>query len=274
MKFWKLNGAGNDFILINNMEEKLPHEKLPQLAKTLCRRRFSIGADGMIIVEKPEKGGDCRMIFFNSDGTLAEMCGNGARCICRYCYETGLAGETQRIEATAGLVTGRRVSEREYRIRLNDPTTMELDVEVEARGKTWRVDYVKLGNPGLPHIALELPDLRSWDEQELFELGKELRWHERFEGDTNVNFFVIEGEDKLWERTWEAGVEDFTYACGTGTGSVVAVLTKKGRVSGKAVQVSVTGGLLRIDVEPEGLFLTGPTNVVAKGEVFDEELQL
>lgn len=85
---------------------------------------------------------------------------------------------------------------------------------------------------------------------------------------------MIEGENKLWERTLEVGAEDFTYACGTGSGSVVAALTKKGRLNGKDVHVYVTGGLLRIDVEEDGLFLTGPTNIVAKGEVFDEDLVL
>lgn len=274
MKFWKMNGAGNDFIIINNMEEKIPHERLPEIVRTLCRRRFSIGADGFIVVDRPEKGGDYRMIFFNSDGSMSEMCGNGARCICRYGFETGLAGQTQRVEATAGLVTGRRVSEREYRIRLNDPTTMLFDIEAGALGKTWRCDYVELGDPGLSHIALELPDLRDWNEKDLFALGKALRWSKAFPKYPNVNFFVIEGENKLWERTWEVGVEDFTYACGTGSGSVVAALTKKGRLNGKDVHVYVTGGLLRIDVEKDGLFLTGPTNIVAKGEVFDEDLVL
>ena len=101
-----MNGAGNDFIIINNMVEHLPETCFPTLARTLCERHLSIGADGLMIVDAPLQGGDYRMLFFNSDGSLGEMCGNGARCICRYGYENGLAGEIQHVETTAGLVTG------------------------------------------------------------------------------------------------------------------------------------------------------------------------
>ena len=93
MRFWKMNGAGNDFVILNNLEEHLPLEQLPQIARTLCERHMSIGADGLMVVDAPSQGGDYRMLFYNSDGSVGEMCGNGARCICRYGYENGLAGE-------------------------------------------------------------------------------------------------------------------------------------------------------------------------------------
>ena len=83
MRFWKMNGAGNDFIILNNFEEHLPAEQLPQIARTLCERRMSIGADGLMVVDAPTGGGDYRMRFYNSDGSIGEMCGNDARCICR-----------------------------------------------------------------------------------------------------------------------------------------------------------------------------------------------
>ena len=124
MRFWKMNGAGNDFVVLNNLEEHLPAECFPQVARTLCERHLSIGADGLMVVDAPTQGGDYKMLFFNSDGSVGEMCGNGARCICRYGYENGLAGEVQTVETTAGIVTGHRVTERLYRVRLNDPTTV------------------------------------------------------------------------------------------------------------------------------------------------------
>ena len=130
MQFWKMNGAGNDFIILNNIQEGLPAEAFPVLARTLCTPHRSLGADGFMVVEPAQGEGDFRMGFYNSDGSLGEMCGNGARCICRYGYETGLAGETQRVETTAGLVTGRRISRREYQVRLNDPTTISLQEEL------------------------------------------------------------------------------------------------------------------------------------------------
>ena len=106
MKFWKMNGAGNDFIILNNLEERLPLEALPRIARTLCERHMSIGADGLMAVEAADQGGDFKMLFFNSDGSAGEMCGNGARCICRYGFENGLAGETQTVETASGTVTG------------------------------------------------------------------------------------------------------------------------------------------------------------------------
>ena len=279
MKFWKMNGAGNDFIILNNLEEQLPAEQLPRIARVLCERHLSIGADGLMVVDAPTAGGDYRMLFYNSDGSVGEMCGNGARCICRYGYENGLAGETQTVETTAGIVTGRRMDRRLYRIRLNDPTTIRLDSPVEVDGVTYDCSYVELGDPGLPHAVVPYADLRHADEHELRELGRAIRWNKAFPKGANVNFYEIIGEDHIFERTFERGVEDFTYACGTGTGSVVAVLTLQGRVSGHGVQADMTGGRLVIDAERvhsriESLYLTGPTNVVCRGEVTDEDLSL
>ena len=279
MRFWKMNGAGNDFVVLNNLEEHLPAECLPQAARTLCQRHLSIGADGLMVVDAPTQGGDYKMLFFNSDGSVGEMCGNGARCICRYGYELGLAGETQTVETTAGIVTGRRITQRLYRVRLNDPTTVKLDAPVEVDGIRHPCSYVELGNPGLPHAVVPYPNLRDADESQLRELGRKLRWHPACPKGANVNFYEILGDDLLYERTFERGVEDFTYACGTGTGSVVAVLTLLGRVTGRNVRVDMKGGTLTIDVEHAGsqvtgLYLTGPTNVVCKGEVTDEDLNL
>ena len=279
MKFWKMNGAGNDFVVLNNLEEHLNVEDLPQVARTLCERHLSIGADGLMVVDAPDQGGDYKMRFYNADGSMGEMCGNGARCICRYGYENGLAGETQTIETTAGIVTGRRITSRLYKIRLNDPTTVRLDDPVEVDGIRYDCAYVELGSPGIPHAVVPYRDLKNADENELRELGRKLRWHPAFPKGANVNFYELTGEDTVYERTFERGVEDFTYACGTGTGSLVTVLTLQGKVSGHDVQVDMAGGRLIIDTVQEGsairdLYLTGPTNIVAKGEVTDEDLCL
>nr|WP_325247212.1 diaminopimelate epimerase [uncultured Oscillibacter sp.] len=277
MKFWKMNGAGNDFVVLNNLEEHLPVDALPGIARTLCERRMSIGADGLMVVDAPTQGGDYKMLFFNSDGSVGEMCGNGARCICRYGYENGLAGARQTVETTAGIVTGQRMDQRLYRIRLNDPTTVKLDCPVVVDGVQYACSYVELGNPGIPHAVVPYHDLKNADENELRELGRAIRWHSAFPKGANVNFYEITGEDRIFERTFERGVEDFTYACGTGTGSLVTVLTLQGKVSGHGVKVDMTGGQLIIDAQRDhsriaSLYLTGPTNIVCKGEVTDEDL--
>lgn len=279
MKFWKMNGAGNDFIIINNLEEKIAHDRYPQIVRTLCERHMSIGADGFMVVEKPSEGSDAdyRMLFFNSDGSVGEMCGNGARCICRYGYENGLAGSIQKVETDAGIVVGERISERQYKVRLNDPCNFRFDEEITIDGNTYKCSFAEIGDPGVPHVALEIADLDTYDDQKLSELGRKLRYYEGYPKGANINFYEITGEDTLYERTYERGVEDFTYACGTGTGAVVSILTLKKLVSGKNVRVDMRGGQLIIDIERDGeaikdLYLTGSTNIVARGEVCDENL--
>ena len=275
MKFWKMNGAGNDFIIFNNIDLNLPIEKYQELTKEVCERHMSLGADGTMVVDKASvPGADFKMTYINADGSIGEMCGNGARCICRYGYESGLSGERQNVEVTSGIVTGERIDESNYKIRLTDVTTLELDYPVTVDGKEYECSYVELGNPGLPHAIVTIKGLSDYDEHELFELGRKLRYAPAFPKGANVNFYEITGKDEVFEKTYERGVEDFTYACGTGTGSLVTVLAKKKLVSGKNVIVNVRGGVLKVDViEDElgnikDLMLTGPTKVVCRGELY------
>ncbi|MBE6933287.1 MAG: diaminopimelate epimerase [Ruminococcaceae bacterium] len=277
MQFVKMNGAGNDFIILDNRDGRYSDAELSEIAKIVCHRHLSVGADGLMAVAKAEGTADFRMQFFNADGSLGEMCGNGARCICRYGYEFGLAGERQTIETTAGIVTGQRIDRRNYRIRLTDPTILRCDYPVELEGTTYPCAYVELGNPGLPHAVVPMEALRDQNFEALRPLGRGLRSHPAFPKGANVNFYEIIGPDHLIEKTFERGVEDFTYACGTGTGSVAAVLTLRGEVSGKNVRVDVPGGTLWMDVLRQGdtitdLYLTGPTNLVCRGELTDEDL--
>lgn len=279
MEFCKMNGAGNDFIIIDNRNGDIPESKWPEIAKIVCERHLSVGADGLMVVENPDGDADFKMLFYNSDGSMGEMCGNGARCICRYGYEHGIAGETQTIETTAGVVTGERIDKLHYRVRLNDPSIVRLDLTVHINDMPYLCSYVELGNPGIPHVVVEIPDLEIYPHHKLFNLGRSLRYHPEFPKGANINFYEFKGKDLLFERTYERGVEDFTYACGTGTGSLVTVLTLKGLVSGNSVHVQMQGGELIIDAEKENgqiknLYLTGPTNMVLKGTLTDDALQL
>ena len=275
MRFTKMNGAGNDFILVENLHGELTQQQLSKLARTLCDRRMSIGADGLMAIVPAKADADFGMLFFNCDGTLGEMCGNGARCICRYGYETGLAGETQTIDTTAGLVTGTRIDAKNYRIRLPDPVNLQY-LALDVDGKKVGCMYLELGNPGIPHAVVQYPGLREADEQALFEFGRKLRYHPAFPKGANVNFLEKTGENRFYERTWERGVEDFTYACGTGTGASVYALAEKRRC-GDHAEVEVKGGLLIVDIVRDGkkcrdLLLTGPASMVCTGEIFDEAI--
>ena len=157
---------------------------------------------------------------------------------------------------------------------------MRLDGTADVDGITYDCAYVELGDPGIPHAAVPIAGLRDYDAAALLRLGRTLRHYPDFPKGANVNFYEIIGPDHVYERTYERGVEDFTYACGTGTGSVVTVLTLLGKVSGKHVRVDMTGGTLYVDAERNAaarvtdLYLTGPTNVVCKGEITDENLVL
>lgn len=267
MKFTKMHGAGNDFVVINTLTEPVEHDKIPILAKTLCSRRTGIGADGLMLVAPAQGDADYRLLFYNSDGSLGEMCGNGARCIARYGFDHGLAGETQRIETTAGLVIGRRISDTLYRIRLNNPSI--ADLHRTACG--YDCAYVELGDPGIPHAVLLLDDWDRLPAEELRVLGAKLRSSPAFPKGANVSFVMLTAENRVKAVTYERGVEDFTLACGTGCGSIAAVLTLMGLVSGGEVSVSMPGGELFVSLEcTEGrvhdIFLTGPTCTVFEGQ--------
>ena len=196
MHFTKMNGAGNDFIILDNLDGHIPAGRLPELARTLCDRHMSIGADGLMAVERAQGDADYAMRFYNSDGSMGEMCGNGARCICRYGYEHGLAGRTQRVETTAGLVTGERIDRRSYRIRLPDPSVLRADYPVELDGQSFDCAYVELGRPGIPHAVVPYPGLQNADEQALFRLGRALRYHPAFPRGANVNFYELTARTK------------------------------------------------------------------------------
>ena len=276
MQFTKMNGAGNSFIILDGIHGALDTARLPELARALCDPNFGVGADGLMAV-LPADDADFTMRFYNSDGSLGEMCGNGARCICRYGYETGLSGERPRVRTTAGLVTGERMTAEQYRVRLPDATVMQPDRVLNVDGRDVACAYVELGSPGLPHLAVELPGLADAADDDLRALARALRDHPALPKGANVNFYTLTGKDAVLLRTYERGVEDFTCACGTGTGAVVSVLTLAGRVSGRAVRVKMRGGVLTMDVTAQGgaardLFLTGPARLVARGEVFEEEL--
>ena len=277
MEFWKMNGAGNDFIVVDDRRNAIPENRWPEIVRVLCERHMSIGADGFMVVKPPTCGGDYKMLFFNSDGSMGEMCGNGARCICRYGFEHGYAGSVQRVETTAGLVTGWRIADDQYRIRLNTPAALELQKPLDVDGRTYRCSYVELGDPGIPHLAVQTPDLAGQDEAALRQLGRQLRYHPALPKGANVNFYELTGPDTVLEKTYERGVEDFTLACGTGTGAVVTVLTLLGKVSGRNVRVRMDGGELAVDAEAhdgriENLYLTGPAALVCAGEILDKTI--
>lgn len=277
MKYTKMHGAGNDFIIINNMVEEIPEASFSDIAKILCSRRTSIGADGIMFVDSPELEGNFRMRFYNADGTEGEMCGNGARCICRYGFENGLAGEKQRVETISGTVEGWRIDKRVWKVRLNRPSTFVADMELEFEGEKYLCSYVELGTPGLPHLVLRMPGFKEMDKERLFHIGKGLRSHPSLYKGANVNFYDFNDDGGIVARTFERGVEDFTLACGTGAAAIGFALVKNGIISRGEIEINMHGGMLGVRLVEntdgyEDLILIGPTNMVSEGKILDEDL--
>lgn len=277
MDFTKMQGAGNDFIIINNMELKVPVEKLSQIANKLCQRKVSIGADGFMVVDYPEGDADFKMRFYNQDGSIGEMCGNGARCISRYAYLNKIAGKKMAFETGAGIVRAEVLEGRLVKVELNKPEVIKLNNDIEIDNKKLECSYIELGNPGLPHAVVKY-DLQHTDYNEIFNLGRKIRYYEGFPKGANVNFFEVIDDSTAIVKTYERGVEDLTLACGTGSASTAVALILKGYLKANKAKIINSGGELFIEVERnndmiEKLYLIGDTNIVAVGKVMDEDLR-
>jgi len=253
MECLHMSGAGNDFMVIDARGMELDFTKM---ALELCAKT---GADGFMAVGNSDVA-DFQLHFYNSDGTRGEMCGNGARCICKFAYDHGIAPAEMTVQTDAGLVYGWRIGENQYRVKLNNPGILDLN-------RKENVAYVELGNPGVPHGVLEVPGL-CWERAEqLREQAKQLRYDPAFYKGANINMYTWLDETTVRVLTYERGVEDYTLACGTGCGSTAATLWVQGKLPGGVLTCENKGGILKVNVSGEGqrvtsLLLEGPAEVL------------
>lgn len=257
MKVWYMNGAGNDFAVVDARDLELDYTSL---ALELCKLT---GADGFMAVDHSDKA-DFKLHFYNADGSRGEMCGNGSRCICRFAYENGIAGENMSVETDAGIVYGKRLSESRYLVKLNNPGIVDLNRKPDAA-------YIELGNPGVPHAVMEIPGL-SWEMRDaLREKARNLRFDPAFPKGANANLYTWLDENTVRILTFERGVEDYTLACGTGSASTAVALWLKGLIPSGKLTVKNPGGDLAVTIEGkdtvQALWLEGPTEVVKIFEV-------
>ena len=253
MKIYHMSGAGNDFMVMDARGAKYDFEAL---AKELCKLTH---ADGFMAVDYADDA-DFRLHFYNADGSRGEMCGNGARCICRFAYDQGIAGKNMTVRTDAGLVYGMRLSESRYRVRLNNPGILDLNRKGD-------IAYVELGTPGGPHAVAEYSGNIWADAEDLKERMRALRYDPAFPKGANINFYTWQKKNEVRILTFERGVEDFTLACGTGSGSLACVLWAKGQLPDGMLKVDNRGGMLAVTVKGEGgqvteLWLEGPTEVL------------
>ena len=257
MKVYHMNGAGNDFMVIDGRGLTADYS---QLSRKICA---ITGADGFMAADYSEKA-DFKLHFYNSDGSRGEMCGNGARCICRFANEIGLAGDTMVVETDAGLVPGWHLEGQQYRVKLNNPGVLDLNRKDD-------IAYLELGCPGVPH-AVRAYSGDLWADAEALRAEMEaLRHDPAFPKGANINYFSPVSDTEVNVLTFERGVEDFTLACGTGCGSITVTLWKKGLLPGGCLTLNNRGGVLKVTIrgneDVEELLLEGPTEIVSIQEI-------
>ena len=265
LDFTKMNGAGNDFILIDNREGKVA--LTPEQVVRLCHRQRGIGADGLFLLVPPRTGkADWAWVFYNSDGSVADMCGNGARCFARFIQKvTGVNGGTT-FETGAGIIEAVFEGER-VRVNLTRPKDLAVSQKVPVGGNLVQVHSV---NTGVPHAVLFVTDA---DKAMVQQLGSEIRYHTYFAPKgTNVNFAQVLGPNHIRVRTYERGVEGETLACGTGV-TAAALVSSRVHAFTSPIKVTVQGGdTLEVAFREQGgeftdVQLTGPAEFVFEGRV-------
>ncbi len=268
LKFYKMNGAGNDFVIIDNRD--LTKNLSADTIAALCDRHRGIGADGLLAVEPAEQGADYRFRYYNADGGEAEMCGNGARCFARFTSHLSETPETPKeitFETIAGPLSANIVGA-DIRISMSTPKDLQMDIPEKLSELDTAVHFV---NTGVPHAVLFTDHLSQLD---VVQHGRAIRHHPHFApSGTNVNFVQSLAESHIAIRTYERGVEDETLACGTGM-VAAALLQHLTNGSPSPIKVDVAGGeSLEIAFQkgPKNQFtdvtLTGPADFVFEGEI-------
>ena len=268
IEFYKMSGSGNDFIIIDNRDLSLNVGDLPAFARKICARKISVGADGLFLIE-PSQTADFKWQFFNSDGSMAEMCGNGSRCVARYAYLKGIAPNKMSFETLAGIISA-EVNNDVVKVKLTDPSPVKSIANLifdDCQFALYTVDT------GVPHAVTFVDNPEACN---VFEWGRKIRRHEFFQPrGTNANFATIIDRHKMRVRTYERGVEDETLACGTGVVASVLSAASKGLVETPVDVIVQSGEMLRIYFAKKDdrfceIYLEGSVKIVYSGLLFEE----
>ena len=266
--FFKMSGSGNDFIIVDNREKVVKVNDLPGFISRICRRKMSVGADGFILIESSDKA-DFKWRFFNSDGSDAEMCGNGARCAARFAYINGIAGDHLSFETEAGVVSG-QVKDDRAKIKMPDPLEIRLDYNIELKSGPMTVCSV---NTGVPHVVVLNETIEDIN---VFDLGREIRFHSAFAPvGTNVNFICQQKQGYLAIRTYERGVENETLACGTGSIAAALITSCKAKWQSPIHLLTRSGESLTIYFKKDGsifndIYLEGDARIIYSAQLGED----
>jgi len=270
--FWKMNGSGNDFVMIDHRTEIIPPDEMASFISGVCRRGLSIGADGLILVV-PSSKADYGWHYYNADGGEAEMCANGSRCVARFAFLKGIAPVKHTIETLAGIVQAEVLGEEGERVRVHlpDPFDLQLNIQIEV---VERKETVHSVNTTVPHAVYFVEET---DKVDLVGLGSATRYHERFAPKgTNVNFISPSG-DSLKIRTYERGVENETLACGTGAVAGAVIAASLGKTSSPVTILTKGGTRLVVNFTQDGssfknVSLEGDARIVSRGEITEDSI--
>ena len=273
LSFTKMQGCANDYIYLDCRSTGVP-ANIAALSERLSRRHFSIGADGIICICAPvTAGADGRMRIFNADGSEAQMCGNGIRCVAQWLYTHGVEKPVLTIDTGSGCKTVTRKGEGLWQVEMGEYTAMAaalpavnmgegplVDVPLEVEGRRWQVSCISVGNP---HCVTVVEDV---DGMKLEQVGPAFESHKNFPERINTEFVEVVGPTHLKMRVWERGSGE-TWACGTGTCATVAALTEQGLCpAGEDIHVQLRGGELVIRILPgRKMLMTGPAETVCEG---------
>ena len=266
--FYKMSGSGNDFIIIDNRKKVVDETDLPKFIASVCRRKMSVGADGFILVENAD-GVDFKWRFFNSDGNVAEMCGNGARCVARFAYLNGIAGPKMSFETQVGIIDA-KVSDERVKVKMSDPDDLKTDYTLELKNSSLLISSI---NTGVPHVVIVKETI---DHAEVVKVGREIRFHHMFApAGTNVNFLSHIKDNIIAIRTYERGVENETLACGTGAVAGAIVMACKKKLKSPVDVLTRSGKYLYIYYqEKEGkyydIYLEGDARIIYKAQLWED----
>jgi diaminopimelate epimerase len=269
--FTKMSGLGNDFIIVDNRSGILNEYGVLEFARKVCRARYSVGGDELMVIEAPSAGGDYTMRTINPDGSEVKMCGNASRCVARYAFVRGIAGEHQIIDTLGGKVEA-FVGKEEVKVGLQVTAGPERDIELEVEGTKYAVHTAEIS--GAPHAVIYLENAFAAPGDLIHRLGAAFRYHPHFPKGTNVNFVEAKSRSLILQRTYERGVEGETFACGTGA-TATAVVSGFLGLADSPTTIRVLGGDLRVSYEREGtsfarVFLGGGARFVAEGTIHPE----
>jgi len=262
--FYKMNGSGNDFIIIDNRSNIVDKKSISSFVATLCKRKFSVGADGLILIESSEKA-DFKWCFYNSDGSEAEMCGNGSRCVSRLAHMLGICEDHLCFDTRVGIINA-IVKGTRVKIAMPDPMNIVLDEEIDGAPSLSRI------NTGVPHAVIIVDDIEN---APVIKMGRIIRNHRAFMPDgTNVNFMRLSSKNQIAIRTYERGVEDETYSCGTGAIASALIAAIKYNMQSPITVQTRSGDDLNIflkktDNGVSEIFLEGPTQMIYQGKLLD-----